>query len=79
VVKYKGNFDLLRMETNMVMVLFRRWGERKRRATAARYEEMRRISDNFGWGPILRYGEDRYGKSYPDRPETKSSSQNTDR
>lgn len=27
-----------------------------------RIEEMKRISDNFGVGPILRYGEDRYGR-----------------
>lgn len=33
-------------------------GDRRRR-----FEEMRRISDNFGWGPILRYGEDRYGRT----------------
>ncbi len=31
-------------------------GDRRRQ-----FEEMRRVSDNFGWGPILRYGEDRYG------------------
>lgn len=31
-------------------------GERRRE-----FEKMRRLSDNFGYGPILRYGEDRYG------------------
>lgn len=45
-----------------MMILLRWWRERKQRAEAARYEEMRRLSDNFGWGPILRYGEDRYGE-----------------
>ena len=30
---------------------------------AARHEEMRRISDDFGAGPLLRYGNDRWGKS----------------
>jgi hypothetical protein len=44
-----------------MMSLFRWLAERKQRAEAARYEEMRHLSDNFGWGPILRYGEDRYG------------------
>lgn len=34
---------------------------RKEEARRLEFEEMRRISDNFGWGPILRYGEDRYG------------------
>jgi hypothetical protein len=40
---------------------------RRRRAVhelyllAARHEIMRRLSDNFGFGPLLRYGNDRYG------------------
>ena len=48
-----------------LMPIFRWFIERRKRRemerAAAEYEEMRRISDNFGWGPILRYGEDRYG------------------
>lgn len=39
---------------------------RKKRIAAERHEEMRRMSDDFGFGPYLRYGEDRWGK--PDQP-----------
>ena len=32
-------------------------------ALAARHEIMRTISDNFGFGSILRYGNDRWGSN----------------
>jgi hypothetical protein len=35
--------------------------EQRAAASRARWERMLEVSDNFGWGPILRYGDDRYG------------------
>ncbi len=43
----------------------RRRAIRKLFALARRYETMRKLSDNFGFGPVVRYGDDRWGKSKP--------------
>lgn len=34
-----------------------------------RFEQMRKLSDDFGAGPILRYGNDRYGDNSSRTPE----------
>jgi hypothetical protein len=39
----------------------RRWAIKRLYAQAAYYERLRALTDNFGMGPLLRYGEDRWG------------------
>lgn len=45
------------LASKIIGIIERRRAEKKQRY----FEELRRISDDFGWGSILRYGEDRYG------------------
>jgi hypothetical protein len=49
-----------------MMSLLRKSFRIKAAPARARFEELRRISDDFGAGAILRYGEDRYGSGMHD-------------
>jgi hypothetical protein len=57
VVSARDEFDALHW--------WQRLGRRRPRplVTLKEFEEMRRISDDFGMGPIIRLGDDRYGSA----------------